>query len=92
MDENIPGLIDIRFAPAVGKLVFYAPNVLKKEKLYQIKLVKTAEVEGFEPPVHLRIQQFSRLPHSTALAHLLHIRLDSCHALRNFIYYGYFFR
>ncbi len=29
-----------------------------------------AEVEGFEPPVHLRAQRFSRPPHSTALAHL----------------------
>lgn len=30
----------------------------------------TAEVEGFEPPVRVSEQQFSRLPHSTALAHL----------------------
>jgi site-specific DNA recombinase len=30
----------------------------------------SAEREGFEPPVPLRVQQFSRLPHSTALPSL----------------------
>jgi len=30
-----------------------------------------AEVEGFEPPVQLLTQRFSRPPRSTALAHLL---------------------
>ena len=32
---------------------------------------KMAEREGFEPSVQLPVQQFSRLPHSTALAPLL---------------------
>src|SRR6185437_4998183 len=36
-----------------------------------------AEREGFEPPVPLRVQQFSRLPHSTALPSLRYFAISN---------------
>ncbi len=46
------------------------PRVGYTEPIRSSKFWMDAEVEGFEPPVHLRAQRFSRPPHSTALAHL----------------------
>lgn len=52
--------------------------------------LQLAESGGFEPPVPQRVQQFSRLPHSTALA-ALHSKNMKNDSIMSAIYMQKFF-
>ncbi len=58
-------------------------RIKQKKPLLRMAFQLLAEREGFEPSDPVRDQQFSRLPHSTALASLLNIELLLSHGKDN---------